>query len=95
MVIVNRNRQTGIVAKHGHKFKHLVLMKSKGIAVFRVTEQHLRDNWTELPGHDTADVAKRLLEAGKKFGITKEAERELTDIINKAASRPTPESGEN
>ncbi len=79
-VLVNRQRHIAIVAKKGRTCAHLVMVKSGALKLSKYTASELVEEWSDADYPFERAVAK-LLELGKRNGITQAAQHALEELI--------------
>jgi hypothetical protein len=85
-VLVSRKRLIAIVAKKGRVYAHLVQMKSGAVKLVKYTAGELVEGWSDADYPFDQALAK-LLQLGKRNGITAAAENALEELID-ARRRP-------
>ncbi len=80
MVVVNRQRQTGILAKQGSKYVHVVRLTAAGIVLDRIEEDVFMADWCQPAGYDVQRAINHYRAYGTKRGITKAARAALDEL---------------
>lgn len=83
MVMIDLNRHTYLLVKHGTKFNHLIPMDCGGLTIIRRSpDQMAQEGIVELEGYTLEDALKVYRRAAVNFGITKEAEQYLNASLS-------------
>ncbi len=85
MVVVNRQRQTGILTKQGNKYVHVIRMTSAGIVLDSIEEDAFVSDWCEVVGYDVKHAISQYRAYGAERGITQAAKAALDELAAEAA----------
>lgn len=85
-VLMDRHRHIAIVTKRTPKFAQLVRVQANTLRISNITSKQLITEWVNAD-YPFEDAVARLLELGKKHGITEHARKALESL---AANRKKP-----
>ena len=80
LVVVNRQRQTGILVKQGSKYVHVVRLTRAGITLDRIEEDAFVAEWAKLEGYDVLRAIEQYRAHGEARGITQAARTALDEL---------------
>jgi hypothetical protein len=78
-VLMNRQRNIGIVARHDHSHVQLVRLTARRLRLTRLTARELVEDWT-VTEYPFEEALPKLLALGRQHGITAGAQRALDKL---------------